>query len=225
MPKLLHRLASALLCAAAALPLTTGNAAAGGSGSLFTSDAALFGPSASATMAAIRLEASARSPLLYANSDAVKVETTPPANPEELSLASAGPAVRTVSQADLDCMAEALYHEARGEGARGQQAVAEVILNRVDSRAFPSSVCGVVRQPSQFSYRNRGVPAMNNRSAYQRARAIAEAALTGHPRTLTGGATYFHTPAVRPAWSRRFERTTQIGSHIFYRDNTRLASN
>ncbi|WP_343222953.1 cell wall hydrolase [Paracoccus bogoriensis] len=153
------------------------------------------------------------------------MKTTPSANPEELSLASAGPAVRTVSQADLECMTEALYHEARGEGARGQQAVAEVILNRVDSRAFPSSVCGVVRQPSQFSYRNRGVPPMNNRAAYQRARAIAEAALSGQPRTLTGGATYFHTPSVRPAWSRRFERTTQIGRHIFYRDNARLASN
>jgi N-acetylmuramoyl-L-alanine amidase len=66
---------------------------------------------------------------------------------------------------------------------------------------------------------------MRNKSAILRARAIAEAALSGAPRNLTGGATYFHTPAVRPAWSHRFQRTVQIGRHIFYRPGTRVASN
>ncbi|MFD1058047.1 cell wall hydrolase [Paracoccus fistulariae] len=130
------------------------------------------------------------------------------------------------SEQDLSCLSEALYHEARGEGARGQAAVAEVILNRVDSRRFPRTVCGVVNQPSQFSYTIGGRKPIRNKAAYLRARAIAENALAGAPRVLTGGATYFHTPAVRPAWSRRFQRTVRIGQHIFYRrGGQRVASN
>ena len=132
----------------------------------------------------------------------------------------------TIDPGDLQCMTEALYHEARGEGVKGQQAVAEVILNRVDSPRFPSSVCGVVNQRGQFSYKGRVSGRYAEQAAYHRARNIAASALAGAPRTLTGGATYFHTPAVRPSWSRQFTRTTRIGSHIFYRPGgQRLASN
>lgn len=95
----------------------------------------------------------------------------------------------------------------------------------MDSRAFPPTVCGVVNQPSQFSYTIGGRKSIRNKGAYMRARNIAEAALSGAPRVLTGGATYFHTPAVRPAWSSRFQRTVQIGRHIFYRRGQRVASN
>lgn len=215
MPTLLHRAAHSLLCAAIALPLITTSASAGGNGSLFSSEAGLFGALALTT------NVPQTSPLLYANSDPVKVEIEPDIDVEQLHLASAS---RPYSEADLACMAEALYHEARGEGTQGQQAVAEVILNRVDSRQFPSSVCGVINQPSQFSYTIGGAKPMRNKSAIMRARAIAEAALSGAPRNLTGGATYFHTPAVRPSWSHRFQRTVQIGRHIFYRPGTRVAS-
>ena len=130
-----------------------------------------------------------------------------------------------INPTDLQCLSEALYFEARGEGVQGQQAVAEVILNRVDSRGFPSTVCGVVNQPAQFSYTIGGRKRITNKAAYLRARDIAQAALSGAPRNLTGGATYFHTPAVRPAWSHRFQRTVQIGAHIFYRSGQRIASN
>ncbi|MDO5657455.1 MAG: cell wall hydrolase [Paracoccus sp. (in: a-proteobacteria)] len=121
------------------------------------------------------------------------------------------------------CLAEALYFEARGEGARGQRAVGEVILNRVDSRQFPSTVCGVVNQRGQFTYR-RGRP-MSNAAARARSHQIAAELLAGAPRELTGGATYFHATSVRPSWSRRFVRTTQIGAHVFYRPGQRVASN
>lgn len=145
-------------------------------------------------------------------------------NPEQLYPARATLGGR-FSNADLACMAEALYFEARGESRQGQQAVAEVILNRVDSRVFPRTVCGVVNQPSQFSYTIGGKKKIRNKAAYARALRIAEAALAGGPRNLTDGATYFHTPAVRPAWSHRFQRTVRIGSHIFYRSGQRMASN
>jgi len=132
-----------------------------------------------------------------------------------------------VDNRDLSCLAEALYYEARGEGSAGQKAVAEVILNRVDHPRFPKSVCGVVNQSGQFSYHGRVSKRFSEKAAYQRAKHIAKAALAGAPRNLTGGATYFHTGGVRPSWSRKFTRTTRIGSHIFYHSGggQRLASN
>ena len=87
--------------------------------------------------------------------------------PERLVQAKAGGA----SNASLRCLTEALYHEARGESVKGQRAVAEVILNRVDHPAFPKSVCGVVNQPSQFSYKGK-VGKMRDRAAFNRAQKI-----------------------------------------------------
>ena len=130
---------------------------------------------------------------------------------------------RYAGSESLACLTEALYFEARGEGRNGQRAVAEVILNRVDSRTFPNSVCGVVHQRGQFTY-NKG-RRMSNAAAAARARQIATDALAGAPRELTGGATYFHTTNVRPSWYKRFTRTTKIGSHIFYRQGRRVAAN
>ncbi|MCB2095619.1 MAG: cell wall hydrolase [Rhodobacteraceae bacterium] len=124
--------------------------------------------------------------------------------------------------AEYECLAKALYFESRGEGVKGQAAVAEVVLNRVESPKFPSTVCGVVNQGGssgcQFSFTCDGYSdAVREKGAWMVAEKIAGAMLDGTPRALTDGATYFHTSAVRPSWSRRFEKTTKIGSHIFYR--------
>ncbi|MFT3689780.1 cell wall hydrolase [Paenirhodobacter sp.] len=140
----------------------------------------------------------------------------------------AQPTVR--NDAQVQCLATAVYHEARGEPLAGQQAVAEVILNRVDDAAFPKTVCGVVNQRSgrgcQFSYVCDGrSDKPSNMAAYRQAQKIARAMLDGQPRTLTDGATYFHTTAVKPSWSRRFERTAKIGAHLFYRKPVQTAEN
>lgn len=133
---------------------------------------------------------------------------------------------------EWQCLAEALYFEARGETIAGQFAVAEVILNRRDVRQFPATVCGVVNQGTgrlnacQFSYTCDGrAERIGEPGAYARAGKIARLMLDGGPRTLTGGATYFHTTGVRPSWSRRFTRTTRIGSHIFYRPAVQVSAN
>jgi spore germination cell wall hydrolase CwlJ-like protein len=119
---------------------------------------------------------------------------------------------------DWECLRKAIYFEARGETIRGQFAVAEVILNRVDSRRFPDSVCSVVHQSGQFSFMFDGnSDNMRDRGAIDRAGRIARLMLDGAPRGLTAGATYFHTTGVRPSWSRRFDQTAQIGAHLFYR--------
>lgn len=120
------------------------------------------------------------------------------------------------------CLTEALYFEARGESLDGQIAVAEVILNRVDSPLYPRTICGVVRQRGgggcQFSYVCDGrADRMRDKASADRAGRIARAMLDGAPRVLTDGATHFHTRAVRPSWSKRFAKTAAIGAHLFYR--------
>lgn len=119
------------------------------------------------------------------------------------------------------CLTEAVYFEARGESLQGQIAVAEVILNRVDSPLYPRTICGVVKQRGgggcQFSYVCRGKAKMREKSAADLAGRIARAMLDGAPRILTDGATHFHTRAVKPSWSKRFAKTAAIGAHLFYR--------
>lgn len=123
--------------------------------------------------------------------------------------------------AEWQCLTEALYFEARGESLEGQIAVAEVILNRVDSPLYPRTVCGVVKQRGgggcQFSYVCNGRTKMREKGAADLAGRIARAMLDGAPRILTDGATHFHTRAVRPSWSKRFPKTAAIGAHLFYR--------
>lgn len=132
--------------------------------------------------------------------------------------------------AEFQCLATAIYFEARGEGIEGQVAVGEVILNRVEDANFPGTICGVVNQSNgkgcQFSYTCDGrADRIREPGAWDASAKIARALIDGAPRQLTDGATYFHTPAVRPAWSRRFERTASIGHHIFYRAPIRSAMN
>lgn len=130
---------------------------------------------------------------------------------------------------EWECLAEALYFEARGETIAGQFAVAEVILNRVDSAKFPGSVCGVVNQGTgrkyacQFTYTCDGyAEVINEPRAYQRVAKVARIMLDGAERKLTDGATFYHTKAVRPRWAAKFQRTTTIGVHHFYRQNARM---
>ncbi|KEO51189.1 cell wall hydrolase [Thioclava pacifica] len=130
----------------------------------------------------------------------------------------------------FQCLSQALYFEARGESVKGQQAVAEVILNRVDDPRFPGSICGVVHQSNrrgcQFSWYCDGKPdRVRNPAAYAEVAKVARAMIDGAPRSLTEGATYFHTRAVYPSWSRRFDKTAAIGHHIFYADPIRTAEN
>jgi hypothetical protein len=131
---------------------------------------------------------------------------------------------------EWSCLAEALYFEARGESVKGQFAVAEVIMNRVDSPRFPNTVCGVVNQGTgrkyqcQFTYTCDGVAeVIHEKKAYENVGKVAKLALSGAPRELTEGATYYHTKAVSPNWSRKFSRTATIGVHHFYVHPTELS--
>lgn len=122
------------------------------------------------------------------------------------------------------CLSQAIYYEARGESQRGQVAVAEVIMNRTRSRAYPNSICGVVYQGShrvtgcQFTFTCDG--SLNHRPrgrAWERAQRVASAVMSGYTRPMTGGATHYHTHAVNPVWNSGLVETVNIGSHVFYR--------
>lgn len=122
------------------------------------------------------------------------------------------------------CLTEALYFEARSETLAGQFAVGEVILNRAASSAFPDTVCGVVTQGAsrlhacQFSYNCDGkAEHFAETTALERAGKLARMMLDGRALVLTDGATYYHSSSVSPRWARSFEKTAEIGRHLFYR--------
>jgi spore germination cell wall hydrolase CwlJ-like protein len=124
---------------------------------------------------------------------------------------------------EWQCLTEALYFEARGESLVGQVAVAEVILNRKANKRFPKSVCGVINQGAkrknacQFSYKCDGRKEIfSERTAYESAGKLAQLMLEGATHDVTKGATFYHTKAVNPSWSRKLKKTAVIGEHIFF---------
>lgn len=137
------------------------------------------------------------------------------------------------ASAERYCLAQAIYHEARGEPETGQWAVASVILNRVDSRQYPNTVCEVVFQNAhlhnrcQFSFACNGRPVDGgggnqiDRESWVKSHIIAETAyrkyLHGaqHEDGLTT-AMHFHTTSVNPSWASAYTQVATIGAHIFY---------
>jgi len=161
------------------------------------------------------------------NGDLRRISLAAPVAARPFSLGSALDQSR-----DLDCLTQAAYYEARGEGRAGMQAVAQVVLNRVRHPAFPKSVCGVVFQGAarrtgcQFSFTcNGSMRGGVNRAAWNRARDVASKALSGQVFASVGTATHFHTTAVSPNWRNSLIRVAQVGDHLFYRFGGRSGSN
>ena len=129
---------------------------------------------------------------------------------------------------DLDCLTQAVYFEARGETPRGQAAVAQVVMNRLANPNFPKTVCGVVFQGAathgcQFSFACDGAMRHGREAeAWDRARRIAERALSGVVLADVGAATHFHTLDVQPGWGPQMLRVAQVGLHVFYRPNPHM---
>ncbi|HEY0147890.1 MAG TPA: cell wall hydrolase [Allosphingosinicella sp.] len=125
----------------------------------------------------------------------------------------------------LQCLTAAVYHEARSETVQGQRAVAQVVLNRARHYAYPSSICGVVFQGPlrkgggcQFTFTCDGSTARaRDAAAWQKAQAVAQAALAGRVEESVGWATHYHTHQVSPSWGAKLVRVEVLGSHIFYR--------
>jgi spore germination cell wall hydrolase CwlJ-like protein len=121
--------------------------------------------------------------------------------------------------AEQDCLANAVYFEARGESLQGQLAVAEVVLNRAASGQYPATLCGVVVQRSQFSFVRRGRIPQADRASDAWRRAVAVAKIAGErmmPRLLPASCLWYHASYVSPRWGRRLAQSARIGLHIFY---------
>lgn len=118
---------------------------------------------------------------------------------------------------ELNCLAGAIYFEAKGESLPGQLAVGRVVVARSKSGRFPGSYCGVVFQPSQFSFvRGNAFPAINRASRHwQNAVALAQIAHEGSWRSPVEGALFFHAARVSPGW--RLKRIARVDNHVFYR--------
>ena len=119
--------------------------------------------------------------------------------------------------AETECLARAVYYESKGEPLTGQLTVAEVVLNRAHSGRFPSTICGVVRQPGQFSFVHRGyipTPPVGSRD-WRIAVAISRIAMEDLADGAAPRALFFHARHVRPAWRRTHVAT--VGNHVFYR--------
>jgi hypothetical protein len=124
----------------------------------------------------------------------------------------------------VHCLAQAVYYEAAREPLKGQEAVAQVVLNRVRHPAYPKSVCGVVYQGAslptgcQFTFtcdgslRQAPAPAL-----WDRAVSVARQALSGFVDKDVGSATHYHAAYVAPYWAPKLVKMTRVGEHIFYR--------
>ena len=136
---------------------------------------------------------------------------------------SAAELPQALEPSEVACLALNIYHEARGESAKGQAAVAHVTLNRARSQLYPDRICEVVTQSfrgiCQFSWYCDGVPDYpRDAEAFSRALEISLDVLAGRRADPTSGAIYFVARSIRqPDWTRRVTRTTTIQGHHFYR--------
>lgn len=149
-----------------------------------------------------------------------------PAAPQKLQTRLADLSIATAK--DLErahaCLAQAIYFESRSEPVRGQQAVAQVVLNRVKSGIYPSSICGVIfqnknwRNHCQFSFACDGTKKrVKDQEAWETANKIADDAISGrYFLQEIGDATHYHAAYVAPRWRRSLHRIKRIGEHIFY---------
>lgn len=138
------------------------------------------------------------------------------------------PAIRMQEKAlegERRCLAAGIYFEARGESTLGQMAVAEVILNRVESGEYPDTICGVVYQGAkrhngcQFSFACDGkVEVPHNRLAWRKSQRLARYIMSGQlRREIVGQSLFYHADYVRPYWSQHMVEVAKVGRHIFYR--------
>lgn len=165
------------------------------------------------------------SPLLPADvRERAEVELTEPAPVETVPVRAASlaelvrrHAATETPDRESECLAAATYFESKGEPLAGQLAVANVVINRSESRRFARTICGVVHQPGQFSFVRGGrMPAIARTSTHWRnAVAIARIAREELWQPEVETALFFHAKRVSPGW--RMERVGAVGNHVFYR--------
>jgi len=118
----------------------------------------------------------------------------------------------------LGCLAMNIYHEGRGESAKGRAAIASVTMNRVRSDRYPDTVCEVVWQRKQFSWTNVAPRhhAIADAKAWFQALLVARLFLDGAQSSLVGDAMHYHSIHVQPSWQDDTKLVALVGDHVFY---------
>lgn len=132
------------------------------------------------------------------------------------ALVAATPVDTAEMGSELRCLATAVYFESKGEPLEDQLAVAQVILNRVESHRFADTICGVVNQPKQFSY-SKSAAVRSGSSNWRTAVAIAKIARDDRWQEIAPEALFFHANYVAPSWRQTRVKVSQVGAHVFYR--------
>ena len=213
-----------ILTAASALLLAAGNVSQADAvvGGPEISDAILApmtpaeaAASAAALAATTPDDIAAAARMRLANADDVSFDAAAAARPARLTtLVAQMDSTDVTSDRDLSCLATAVYFEARGEPMEGQLAVAQAIINRVESGRYADTICGVVNQPRQFSFDRTRTPRGGNDWAV--AQAIAKIAANDLWHEVAPRALSFHAVRVSPNWTGK-TRVATIGNHVFYR--------
>lgn len=190
-----------------------------------------------AALAIILATASAAVGASLTSRSAVKVAKAEPAvvkteavQPVKLTAADA---VKNQLLAEHRCLSEVLYYEARGEGDKGQKAVAEVVFHRMNSGNYGHSICAVVyegagRPGCQFTFTCNGdLDRKKDDIAWLNSERLAAQILTDQAwrKDTTGGATNYHATTTEPVWAPTLVKTGQIGNHVFYRNAVARARN
>lgn len=152
-------------------------------------------------------------PVLPGDDDRVMAETVAAPGtglPALVQMVAAAPAA---SDAELDCLATAVWFESRGETLEGQLAVAQAVVNRAKSGRWGKGMCGVINAPRQFNFNAARV--QRSTATFTTALAVARIAAAGLWHDIAAGAHSFHAARLNPGW--RLTRVARIGSHVFYR--------
>lgn len=142
------------------------------------------------------------------------------------------------SDPEMHCLALNIYHESRSDNLAGQYAVSDVVLNRVESKKYPDTICGVVKQAKLSSWwkeeHGKDVPVKNkcqfswycdgksdepeDKQSWHQSQYVAYNVLQNRKyRGISEGATHYHATYVSPKWAKSFYQVGRIGKHIFYR--------
>ena len=123
----------------------------------------------------------------------------------------------------LLCLALNIYHEARDQSTAGQLAVAQVTVNRVESKHYPNTVCDVVYQKGKsicaFSWTCDGASdTPHEKKAWEKSQYLASMMLDDNNNIdVVNGATHYHTTSVNPYWADSLRVVKRVGDHIFYK--------
>lgn len=125
----------------------------------------------------------------------------------------------SIPKKQLNCLTEAVYHEARGEPIAGQKLVAKTILQRTKSKDFPNTVCGVISEKSQFSYRSKrgSRSTIKEPATYKKIESLVKTEATNFTSSKSNPLYFYNPRKANPSWAKRMKVVKRAGNHVFLR--------